>query len=335
MVKIAIDAMGGDFGPEPIVKGCILALKKKRFIPILVGKKVEILPLLPRSYRDKISIVDTDDVISMEDAATDAVKRKDSTIYKAMELVRNGQADGVVSAGHSGATMTLATLRLGRLEGVLRPVLAALMPTKSHRRSVLLDVGANVDSKPEHLAQFAIMGGCYAEDMFEIDTPSIGLLANGEEKSKGNEVTKATYKILDGYKGFKGNVEGADIFNASTDVIVCDGFVGNLVLKSSEGVASTVSGLIKEYIRKSPISITGALLMRKVFKLLKKQMDYEEVGGAPLIGIKGCAIVSHGKSGPKAIKNAIFQAIDYTETGVNEHIITRIAALNEKQSNNN
>ncbi len=332
MVKIAIDAMGGDFGPEPIVKGCVAALKKKRFIPILVGKKDEILPLLPKRYRDKISIVDTDDVISMSDAATDAVKRKDSTIYVAMELVRNGEADGVVSAGHSGATMTLATLRLGRLQGVLRPALASLMPTKSTRRSILMDVGANVDSKPEHLAQFAIMGGCYAEDLFKIDTPSIGLLANGEEDSKGNEVTKATFKILQGYKGFKGNVEGGDIFNASTDVIVCDGFVGNLVLKSSEGVASTVSGLIKEYIRKSPISITGALLMRKVFKLLKKQIDYEEVGGAPLIGIKGCAIVSHGKSGPKAIKNAIFQAINYTETGVNEHIITRIAALNEKQS---
>jgi glycerol-3-phosphate acyltransferase PlsX len=207
------------------------------------------------------------------------------------------------------------------------------MPTKSKRRSVLLDVGANVDSKPEHLAQFAIMGGCYAEDLFKVDTPSIGLLANGEEDSKGNEVTKATFKILQGYKGFKGNVEGGDIFNASTDVIVCDGFIGNLVLKSSEGVASTVSGLIKEYIRKSPVAITGALLMRKVFKLLKKQIDYEEVGGAPLLGIKGCAIVSHGKSGPKAIKNAIFQAINYTETGVNEHIITRIAALNEKQSN--
>ncbi|QFR50026.1 phosphate acyltransferase PlsX [Sulfurimonas lithotrophica] len=332
MVKIAIDAMGGDFGPEPIVTGCIQALKKKKFIPILVGKKDEILPLLPRRYRGKISIVDTDDVISMSDAATDAVKRKDSTIYKAMDLVRDGEADGVVSAGHSGATMTLATLRLGRLEGVSRPALAALMPTKNHRRSILLDVGANVDSKPEHLAQFAIMGGCYAEDMFDIDKPSIGLLANGEEKSKGNEVTKATYKILEGYKGFAGNVEGGDIFNGSTDVIVCDGFVGNLVLKSSEGVASTVSGLIKEYIRKSPVSITGALLMRKVFKLLKKQMDYEEVGGAPLIGIKGCAIVSHGKSGPKAIKNAIFQAIDYTETGVNEHIIKRIADLNEKQS---
>jgi len=331
MVKIAIDAMGGDFGPGPIVKGCIAALKLKHFTPIFIGKKNEILPLLPRSYRDKISIVEADDIISMDDAATDAVKRKESSIYKAIELVRNGEADGVVSAGHSGATMTLATLRLGRLQGVIRPALAALMPTKTSRRSILLDVGANVDSKAEHLVQFAIMGGCYAEDMFKINTPSIGLLANGEEDSKGNEVTKSAFKILEGYKGFKGNVEGADIFNSSTDVITCDGFVGNLVLKASEGVASTVSKLIKEYIRKSPISITGALLMRKVFKLLKKQMDYEEVGGAPLLGIKGCVIVSHGKSGPKAIKNAIFQAISYVDTGVNEHIVSRISDLKSKE----
>ena len=332
MVKIAIDAMGGDFGPEPIVKGTIQALKKKKFLPILVGKKDEILPLLPKRYRDKVSIVDADDVIDMGDAATDAVKRKDSTIYKAIDLVKTSEADGVVSAGHSGATMTLATLRLGRLKGVTRPALAAVMPTKSKKRSILLDAGANVDSKAEHLVQFAIMGGCYAEDMWGLKTPTIGLLANGEEKSKGNEVTKEAFKTLSGYKGFKGNVEGGDIFNASCDVITCDGFVGNLVLKASEGVAATISMLIKDYIRKSPVAITGALLMRKVFKLLKKQMDYEEVGGAPLLGIKGCAIVSHGKSGPKAIKNAIFQAITYTETGVNENIISRIAQLNTKQA---
>ena len=332
MVKIAIDAMGGDFGPEPIIKGCIQALKKKSFEPVLVGKKSEILPLLPKRYRDKISIVDADDVISMSDAATDAVKRKDSTIYKAMDLVKNGEADGVVSAGHSGATMTLATLRLGRLKGVSRPALATLMPTKTGRRSILLDAGANVDSKAEHIAQFAIMGGCYAEDLLGIKTPSIGILANGEEESKGNEVTKAAFKILEGYKGFKGNVEGSDIFNGSCDVITCDGFVGNLVLKASEGVASTISQLIKDYIRKSPIAITGALLMRKVFKLLKKQIDYAEVGGAPLIGIKGCAIVSHGKSNPKAIENAIYQAISYVDTGVNKHIVERLQTLKEKEA---
>jgi len=332
MVRIAIDAMGGDFGPKPIVKGCVKALKKQSFIPILVGKKDEILPLLPRRYRAKISIVDTDDVISMSDAATDAVKRKESTIYKAMELVRNGEADGVVSAGHSGATMTLATLRLGRLQGVLRPALATLMPTKAGRRSILLDAGANVDSKPEHLAQFAIMGGCYAEDLLKIPTPKIGILANGEEKSKGNEVTKAAFNILGEYKGFIGNVEGSDIFNGSCDVITCDGFVGNVVLKASEGVASTISILIKDYIRQSPVAITGALLMRKVFKLLKKEIDYAEIGGAPLIGIKGCAIVSHGKSNSKAIENAIYQAISYVDTGVNKHIIERIQKLNQKEN---
>ena len=330
MVTIAIDAMGGDFGPEPIVKGCIKALKKQQFKPLLVGKKDEILPLLPKSYRDKISIVEAEDVISMQDAATDAIKRKESSIYKAMELVKNGEADGVVSAGHSGATMTLATLRLGRLKGVQRPALVTLMPTKTGRRSVLLDVGANVDSKPEHLAQFAVMGGCYAEDMLKIEKPSIGLLANGEEDTKGNEVTKAAFKILDGYPGFRGNVEGSDIFNGSCDVITCDGFVGNLVLKASEGVASTISQLIKDYIRKSPVAITGALLMRKVFKLLKKEIDYAEVGGAPLIGIKGCAIVSHGKSNSKAIENAIYQAIRYVDTGVNKHIVERLEMLKNK-----
>jgi len=330
MVTIAIDAMGGDFGPEPIVMGCINALEKKNFIPILVGKKSEILPLLPNRYRDKISIVEADDVISMHDAATDAVKRKDSTVYKAIELVKTGEADGIVSAGHSGATMTLATLRLGRLEGVSRPALVTLMPTRVGTRSVLLDIGANVDSKPEYIAEFAVMGACYAEDVLGIKEPTIGLLANGEEETKGNELTKATFKMLQDYKGFIGNVEGRDIFNGSCDVIACDGFVGNLILKTSEGVASTISGLIKDYIRKSPVAITGALLMRKVFRLLKKEIDYAEIGGAPLIGIKGCAIVSHGKSNPKAIKNAIFQAIDYVDTGVNNHIVEKIKEFKEK-----
>lgn len=327
MIKIAIDAMGGDFGPEPIVKGTLEALKEKKFQPILVGKKDEILSLLPKGYKDKILIVEADDVIDMGDAATDALKRKESSIYKAIELVREGKADGVVSAGHSGATMSLATLRLGRLKHVLRPALVTLMPTKKGQRSVMLDVGANVDCKPEHLFQFGIMGYYYAKDMLKIANPRVGLLANGEESSKGNEVTKETFAMLKNEKGFIGNVEGNNIFDGSCDVIVCDGFIGNLVLKASEGVASTISYFIKEYIRKSPVAITGALLMRKVFKLLKKEIDYAEIGGAPLIGIKGCAIVSHGKSNPKAIKNAIFQAIRYVNTGVNDHIENRLEEL--------
>ncbi|KFN40509.1 MAG: phosphate acyltransferase [Sulfuricurvum sp. MLSB] len=327
MIKIAIDAMGGDFGPEPIVKGTLEALKEKKFEPILVGKKDEILSLLPKGYKDKILIVEADDVIDMSDAATDALKRKESSIYKAIELVREGKADGVVSAGHSGATMSLATLRLGRLKHVLRPALVTLMPTKTGQRSIMLDVGANVDCKAEHLFQFGIMGYYYAKDMLKIDHPRVGLLANGEESSKGNEVTKETFGMLQAEKGFIGNVEGNNIFDGSCDVIVCDGFIGNLVLKASEGVASTISYFIKEYIRKSPVAITGALLMRKVFRLLKKEIDYAEIGGAPLIGIKGCAIVSHGKSNPKAIKNAIFQAIRYVNTGVNEHIEKRLEEL--------
>lgn len=327
MIKIAIDAMGGDFGPEPIVKGTIDALKEREFTAILVGKKDEILSLLPKGYKDKILIVEADDVIDMSDAATDALKRQESSIYKAVELVRNGEADGVVSAGHSGATMTLATLRLGRLKNVLRPALVTLMPTKSGKRSILMDAGANVDCKPEHLFQFGIMGYYYAQDMLKVSAPRVGLLANGEEDSKGNEVTKETFKLLEGQKGFIGNVEGNNIFDGSCDVIVCDGFIGNLVLKASEGVASTISFFIKEYIRKSPIAITGALLMRKVFHLLKKEIDYAEIGGAPLVGIKGCAIVSHGKSNPKAIKNAIFQAIRYVDTGVNIHIENSLAEI--------
>jgi glycerol-3-phosphate acyltransferase PlsX len=329
MIKIAIDAMGGDFGPEPIVKGCLLALKERKFEPILVGKRDEILSLLPKGYKNKILIVDAEDVISMSDAATDALKRKESSIYKAVELVKNGEADGVVSAGHSGATMTLATLRLGRLKHVSRPALVTLMPSKGKTRTVLLDVGANVDCTPQNLVEFAVMGQYYAHDMLGIAKPTIGLLANGEEPSKGNEVTKAAFKKLQGYEGFIGNVDGSDIFNGSCNVVVCDGFIGNLVLKTAEGVASTISFFIKDYIRKSPIAITGALLMRKVFKLLKKEIDYAEEGGAPLIGIKGCAIVGHGKSNPKAIKNAIFQAIRYVDTGVNDHIERSLTQLAE------
>ncbi|MFZ3054022.1 MAG: phosphate acyltransferase PlsX [Sulfuricurvum sp.] len=327
MIRIAIDAMGGDFGPEPIVKGTIEALKEKKFEAILVGKKDEILSLLPKGYKDKILIIEANDVIDMGDAATDALKRQDSSIYKAVELVRNGQADGVVSAGHSGATMTLATLRLGRLKNVLRPALVTSMPTKSGKRSILMDAGANVDCKAEHLFQFGIMGYYYAQDMLKVSSPRVGLLANGEEDSKGNEITKEAFKLLEGQQGFIGNVEGNNIFDGSCDVIICDGFIGNLVLKASEGVASTISYFIKEYIRKSPIAITGALLMRKVFHLLKKEIDYAEIGGAPLVGIKGCAIVSHGKSNPKAVKNAIFQAIRYVDTGVNIHIENRLEEL--------
>jgi glycerol-3-phosphate acyltransferase PlsX len=216
MVTIAIDAMGGDHGPAPIVEGMIDALKEKNFKAILVGRREEILSLLPSGFSDKILIVEASDVIGMSDAATDALKRKDSSIYKAVELVRNKKADGIVSAGHSGATMSLATLRIGRLKNVSRPAIAALMPRKDGKKSIVLDVGANVDCESDHLVEFAIMGEVYAKDVLKVALPRVGLLSNGEEDSKGNKITKEAHKKMQTISSFVGNVEGNDIFNGTT-----------------------------------------------------------------------------------------------------------------------
>ena len=331
MVRIAIDAMGGDFGPYPIIEGTVLALKERKdFKAIVVGKKETILPRIPKRFLQRVEIVDTDDVIAMEEQATEALKRKESSIYQAVELVRNKKADGVVSAGHSGATMSLATLRMGRLKNVSRPAIATLMPTYKNKKTLVLDVGANVDCKPEHLFEFGVMGEAYAKAIMKIDTPKVGLLSNGEEDTKGNELTKATFKLLQKLPTFTGNVEGNNIFDGSIDVVVCDGFTGNILLKTSEGVADAISKLMKKNIKKSPISMAGALMMKKVFRALKKEIDYSEYGGAPLIGVRGCAIVSHGKSTPKAIKNAIFQAINYINSDINSYIEKRLEEVNNK-----
>ncbi len=323
MYKIAIDAMGGDFGSAPIVEGTILALKKtkEKFGVIFVGKKDEIEPFIPKKFKERVEIVECDDVFDMHESATDVLKRKESSIFKAVDLVKHGLADGVVSAGHSGATMSLSTLRIGRIKGVSRPAIATLMPTaNTGGRSLVLDVGANVDCKAEHLAEFAIMGGAYAKEVLKVEKPRVGLLSNGEEDSKGNEVTKETFKKLQSYPYFIGNVEGSDIFKGEVDVITCDGFVGNILLKTSEGVASSISKILKQNIKKSPTALTGALLMRRVFKILKKQVDYAEYGGAPLLGVKKCTIICHGKSNKIAIKNAIYQALAYVKTDINKDI---------------
>jgi len=321
MIKIAIDAMGGDFGPEPIIEGVIQALEEKKFLPILVGKKDEILSLLPPYYIDQVEIVEASDLIDMSDSATDALKRKDSSIYKAVELVRDGRADAIMSAGHSGATMTVATLRIGRLSGISKPALATLMPSVTNTKTLVLDVGSVTDCKPQNLFQFGAMGEAYVEMILGVRTPKVGLLANGSEESKGNELTKATFPLLKELKGFVGNVEGKDIFNGKVNVVVCDGFTGNILLKTSEGVVTTVFDLMKQYIRKSlPAKIGAFMMKKKVFANMKKQVDKDEYGGAPLLGLKGCAIISHGSSSPKAIKNAIFQAMSYVESDVNSRI---------------
>jgi len=322
MIRIAIDAMGGDFGPEPIIEGVTQALDEIEFLPILVGDREQILQHLPQYYLEHVEIVEASDVIAMSESATKALKRKESSIYKAVELVREGRADAVVSAGHSGATMALATLRIGRLPHISKPALATLMPSLSRGgKTLLLDVGAVTDCTAKNLYEFAVMGEVYAQKLLGLRTPSVGLLANGEEDSKGNSLTKEAFGMLQGLKGFKGNVEGSDIFNGSVDVVVCDGYTGNIVLKASEGVVKTIFTLMKEQIRKSIPAKFGALLMRKkVFSKLKKKVDYAEYGGAPLLGVNGCAIISHGKSNAKAIKNAIFQAVRYHDSGVNRLI---------------
>jgi len=320
MLKIAIDAMGGDFGPAPIVEGAISALKKDRhFTAILVGKKDELLPLIPQKFDSRIIIHDCNDIIDMHDHATDALKRKDSSAYQAINLVKIGEADAYVSAGHSGASMSLATLRIGRIKGVSRPAIATLLPTVNGT-TLVLDVGANVDCDANNLKEFAIMGQAYAQDVLDIDNPLIGLLSNGEEESKGNEVTKEAFKLLEPIPNYVGNVEGNDIFNGTVDVVVCDGFIGNIMLKTAEGVADTIGKIIKDNLRRSLVSITGAVLMRKVFKKLKLKVDYAEYGGAPLIGVKAPVIIAHGKSNAKAMQNAIFQAIAAADSNLNLHI---------------
>ena len=321
MIRIAIDAMGGDFGPEPIIEGVVQALEEKKFMPILVGDKTEILSYLPQYYINKVQIVEASDVISMSDQATNALKRKESSIYKAVELVRNKEADAVVSAGHSGATMTLATLRMGRLPHISKPALATLMPSTTDTKALVLDVGAVTDCTAQNLYEFGAMGEAYAQKVLGIESPRVGLISNGTEDSKGNALTKEAFTLLKELKGFVGNVEGKDIFNGKVNVAVCDGFTGNVLLKTSEGVVTAVFDLMKQHIRKSLPAKIGALLMRKkVFANMKKQVDKDEYGGAPLLGINGCAIISHGASNAKAIKNAMFQAIQYTQSDVNTGI---------------
>lgn len=335
MLKIAIDAMGGDFGPEPIIEGLILAIRNNNnFNAIAVGDSEKLSKLIPQAFLNRIEILDTKDVISMNDSATDALKRKESTIYKAIDLVKEGKADAVVSAGHSGATMSLATLRIGRIKGISRPAIATLMPTSENQNTLVLDVGANVDSDAKNLFEFAIMGQAYAQAVLRLDEPIVGLLSNGEEESKGNEVTKEAYKLISKIPNFAGNVEGSDIFKGTVDVVVCDGFVGNILLKTAEGVADTIGKIIKKNLKRSLISIAGAVLMRKVFRNLKVRVDYAEYGGAPLLGVKAPVIISHGKSNPKAIKNAIFQAISTASSNLDNIIEQRIEKYSIKEQKN-
>lgn len=327
MINIAIDAMGGDFGEKPIIEGVIEALKEKPFNAILVGNPQVLKPLIPKNLEQYIQYENANEVFSMDENATDALKRKETTIYKTIELVKNGKAKAAVSAGHSGASMSLATLRLGRLKGISRPAIATLMPN-TVSKTLFLDVGANTDCKAENLFQFAIMGDAYAKEIMKISKPRLALLSNGEEECKGNELTKEAHQLMKQIPSFVGNAEGRDIFNGEVDVLICDGFDGNVILKACEGVATAIIQILKNEIKQSLVSKIGALLMKPSFKKLKKHIDWQEYGGAPLLGVNGCVIISHGKSDARAIKNAIFQAINFSESNINQTIEKELEKYN-------
>ncbi len=324
-MKIAVDAMGGDFAPQKIVEGCVLAAREFNIPVILAGRESEIraeLKKYPGSDQLPIEIALANEVIGMEESPSKASRdKKDSSIVVATKLVAEGKADAVVSAGNSGAAMTSALRYLGRLEGVYRPAIATLIPTL-RGFCIVCDVGANTDCKPEYLLQFAVMSKVFAEKVLEIPNPKIGLLSIGEEKEKGNHLTKHALPLFENCKqiNFIGNVEGRDIPKGTADVIACDGFVGNVVLKTMEGTADTLMKMIKTEVMGSLLAKLGFVMMRPSLKNFKKKIDYAEYGGAPLLGVRGTCIISHGKSTGKAIKNAIREAEKLVRTGVNEEI---------------
>ena len=326
-MRVAVDAMGGDNAPVIEVEGAVAAAREFGIPITLVGDTEKL-----RAELDKhscsgldISIHHASEVVGMHDSASDAIrKKKDSSIRVAYELVKEGKAAAVVSAGNSGATMAAGMFVLKRLQGIDRPAIAQIFPTLKGK-TLVLDVGGNVDCKPIHLAQFAIMGEVYSRYAMGIVNPRIGVLSNGEEESKGNDLTRETHAILKKTPlEYAGYIEGRDIFNGVVDVVVCDGFVGNVVLKLSEGLADAAVTMLKEEILQSFCSKVGYLLARKAFSNFKKKVDYAEYGGAPLLGINGVGMICHGGSNVKAIKNAIRFAHDYARKGVAQKIAEKL-----------
>ncbi|MEN6626415.1 MAG: phosphate acyltransferase PlsX [Candidatus Sumerlaeia bacterium] len=322
-MRIALDAMAGDFGPEPLVKGAIEAVEQSDHHVVLVGDSEVLENILNRenALHPRLSIVHADTVVSMEEAPKASLRKKTSSISVAVDLVKRGEADGVVSAGNTGATLATTVQKWRTLEGVSRPTLATVIPLPSHP-VVLLDVGANIDCKPVHLSDFAVMGSIYAREIFGRRSPRVGLLNIGAEEGKGNELAQATYNLLsEGSLNFIGNVEGGDIFNGKADVVVCDGFVGNVVLKFAEGFFHFIGHYIKTEARKNKLRQLGGLMLHPVFKGMKRQLDSSQLGGAPLLGLNGICIVGHGASGKDAIKNAIIRAADCVRQDINGKIV--------------
>ncbi|MFH2138971.1 MAG: phosphate acyltransferase PlsX [Candidatus Omnitrophota bacterium] len=328
-MRIAVDAMGGDHAPDVIIKGALLAARELEVDIILVGQK-ELLEAKLAAFKKvpaNISVQHAAEVIGMDEPPAATVRRKkESSINIAVKMVKDRQANAMVSAGNTGAVVCAASLFLRNLQGIERPGISVLLPTLKGVVQVI-DMGANIDAKPIHLLQYGIMGSIYSQYVLKKKLPRVGLLNIGEEESKGTEFVKETFKLLEQNKhiNFIGNVEGRDIYVGNCDVIVCDGFLGNVVLKVSEGLADAIKAMLKRKLRLNLITKIGALLSYPAFKALKKEIDYSEYGGAPLLGVDGVCIIAHGGSSVNAIKNAIRVAKESIEKSVNQHILEVLA----------
>jgi len=322
-VHIALDAMGGDRGPEELVSGAVQAVNESDLEVTLLGDESLINKALRnnKGVSNRIHIVHTSQLITMDESPFEAVRRKkDSSIVVAFELLKDDKVEAVVSAGNSGATMASALTMLGRLKKISRPGIASIFPTLK-KPNVMMDVGANVDCRPQHLFQFGVMAAAFSKVLFGIENPSIGLLSIGEEGGKGNALVKSAHELFKHSSlNFIGNVEGRETFLGDVDVIVCDGFVGNVCLKLSEGLAEAVLAMLREEISKTWAAKVGYLLAKEAFTNFRKRVDYAEYGGAPLLGLNGTGIICHGRSNATAIKNAVKLAADMVRHKVNDSI---------------
>ena len=333
-MKIALDAMGGDFGPPNLVGGAVQALREYPQIDrlFLVGDTPQIEAELKKNNcsDNRVEIVHSTQVVAMTYGAVESVRRKkDSSVSRAVDLVKKGEAAAIVSAGHTGAAVAATTIKLRTLPGIDRPGIAAIFPSETNI-FVLIDAGANSDAKPEHLLQYGIMGSVYSRHVLGYKNPSIGLMSIGGEDVKGTDLTKEVFKMLKRSQlNFRGNIEGHDLFAHPVEVVVCDGFVGNVILKTCESVGDAIFKWLKHELTKNKLRMAGAYLAQNAFKAIRKKVNYEEYGGSPLLGVNGICIIAHGASTPLAIKNALRVATEAIEQQVNPHIVEEISRYNE------
>ena len=327
-MRIAVDGMGGDLAPQAVVEGAVLAARESDCRIVLVGDQNLLRSELEKYKKVPKSIVihHAGSFVRMDEPAAASIrKKKDSSVAICAELAKEKIVDAFVSAGHTGAAVVAATLKLRLLEGIERPGIAVTLPNLGDSPTLLIDVGANIDTKPVEFYQYALMGDVYYRYILRKNRPSVGILNIGEEEAKGTEYIKEAHQLLNKSRlHFIGNVEGRDIFNGRVDIVICDGFVGNVVLKVSESIAGVISKLLKAELQKSPVTMLGAMLARPAFDALKKEIDYSEYGGAPLLGVDGQCIISHGSSNGVAIKNAIHRAEEFVKYEINQHILEAI-----------